>query len=514
MLKFRTKVSYGIGGVSDNTLYTLTGTYLLLYLTTVAGVSPAVAGTISAIGSVWESIIGPIIGFKSDGLITRFGRRKPFMIAAAFPIAIVTSLLFTTINAGPGVKVLYYGVMIVLFWTFFAMEFVPYLSWGADLTDDYNERTVLRSFAYVFNQVGMLVGMVLPTIIVDYALNLGKTTQQSWQLVGIICGFTACMSLLLCTLTIHQNDISKEEVERLKAAKKQNNKIDDNKCAQEKEEAGAGSILSMLKEYLQILKLRPILSLIGASMLYLMANTIFSSDRVFYMTYNLGMSQSTVSLLMLIITVSGVVFVPFLAKFSAISDKKEVFKYGIGVSGVLMIASTFIDVEIIGEGGAVVSEGMNGLTYCIFVCLVYSLANTCYWQLMPSMIYDVCEVEELKSGASHSGAVISLQALSESVCIALGLQTLGIALDFSGFNESFGAIEGISGIISGVQPESALLTVSSLFTVVPGIFMILSSLMMLKYPLDKKTFEKVRLAVEKRRKGEEPDMEGLEKLIK
>lgn len=46
-LPFKTKLSYGIGGICDNALYTLTGTYLLLYLTTVAGVNPAIAGTIS-----------------------------------------------------------------------------------------------------------------------------------------------------------------------------------------------------------------------------------------------------------------------------------------------------------------------------------------------------------------------------------------------------------------------------------------------------------------------------------
>ncbi|MBQ1630450.1 MAG: MFS transporter, partial [Firmicutes bacterium] len=58
-LTLRNKICYGIGGICDNTLYTLTGTYLLLFLTTVAGVSPAVAGTISAAGSLWEAFAGP-----------------------------------------------------------------------------------------------------------------------------------------------------------------------------------------------------------------------------------------------------------------------------------------------------------------------------------------------------------------------------------------------------------------------------------------------------------------------
>ena len=210
-LSFKTKLSYGVGAISDNAMYTLTGTYLMLFLTTVAGVSPAMAGTISEIGSIWEAMCAPVVGFKSDAAITRFGRRKPFLLAAAFPVAVVTSMLFTAVDASEPVKVIYYTVMIVLFWTCFSSEFIPYMAWGSDLTEDYNERTVLRSYAYVFNQVGMCVGMVMPTIIVDYCMNLGRTTQQSWQVVGMFAGVCAGASLLLCGLTIKKDDVAKKD---------------------------------------------------------------------------------------------------------------------------------------------------------------------------------------------------------------------------------------------------------------------------------------------------------------
>ena len=199
-LSFKTKFSYGVAAISDNAMYTLAGTYLLLFLTTVAGVSPAVAGTISAIGSVWEAMCAPIVGYKSDRMQSRFGRRKPFLIMAAFPIAVITALLFTTLDFSPAMKTAYYVVMVILFWTFFSSEFVPYMAWGSDLTEDYNERTVLRSFSYVFNQVGMGIGMVMPTVIVDYCMVHGRTLQQSWQLVGIFVGVCCCGALLFLSL--------------------------------------------------------------------------------------------------------------------------------------------------------------------------------------------------------------------------------------------------------------------------------------------------------------------------
>ncbi len=457
MLPFRTKLSYGIGGISDNALYTLTGTYLMLYLTTVAGVNPAVAGTISAAGSVWEAVIGPFMGFKSDMTISRYGKRKPFLMMASVPVAVVTSLLFTSFDAPQWVKILYYLFMIICFWTAFSCEFVPYLSWGADLTEDYNERTVLRSYAYVFNQVGMAIGMVLPTIIVDYAMNWGRSLQQSWQLVGVCCGLCAGLSLLICSLTIHEDD-NPNFVKPVKG-----------------EKAEGMNIKKMLYDYKGILGLKPIRYLLGASVVYLIANTIFSSDRVYFMTYNLGLGNGMITVLMLIITLSGVAFVPFLEKASRRYDKKNVFLCIIGTMGMLMICFRFIGVE--------------SLTACIALCLIYSLANTAYWQLMPSMIYDVCEVEELENGEKKTGAIISLQALSESLSIALGLQALGIILSLSGFMERV-----------QVQPEKALLWIENSFTLIPGIFMVAVALIMKGYPINRQAFEKVLEKLEEKRK--------------
>ena len=47
-LRLRTKISYGMGGVADEAMYTLAGTFLLFFLTSVAGITPAAAGTIGA----------------------------------------------------------------------------------------------------------------------------------------------------------------------------------------------------------------------------------------------------------------------------------------------------------------------------------------------------------------------------------------------------------------------------------------------------------------------------------
>ncbi len=469
-LPFKTKLFYGIGNTCDNSLYMLAGTYLLLFLTTVAGVSPAVAGAICAAGSVWEALCAPIVGFESDHAVTRFGRRKPFLLAAAIPVVIITTLLFTAVDLSPTLKVLYYLVAVLLFWTCFSSFFVPYMAWGSDLTDDYNERTVLRSFSYVFNQLGMCIGMVLPSILVDYFVSKGKTLESSWSMIGLIVGVCGATALFVCAWFIKNDDVKNF----VKPKKERENII--------------RVYADMFKEYWQLLKMKPVQLIVGSSLAYLIANITFSSDRVFFMTFNMGMSEKSISAVLMLITVLGVATVPFIAKLGTKLDKKDLFKWVMASCGVLMIATRLI--------------GVDSYPVLIFVCFLYAMANATYWQLMPSMIYDVCEVEELLSGSKHSGAVISLQALSESLSIAFGMQMLGLILELAGFNSEL-----------AVQTPLALSWVENAFVVIPGAAMILVALIIRKSNLTKENFEKVKAALAKRERGESVDMKEFEEMF-
>ena len=469
-LPFKIKLFYGIGGTCDNALYMLAGTYLLLFLTTVAGISPAVAGAICAAGSVWEALCAPVVGFETDHAVTRFGRRKPFLLGAAFPAAIITTLLFTAIQASPGVKVVYYLVMVLLYWTCFSSFFVPYMAWGSDLTDDYNERTVLRSFSYIFNQVGMCIGMVLPSILVDYCVSRGRSLSFSWTLVGLMVGVCGAAALLICAWSI-MNDDKKDFV---KPRKQRENILH--------------AYAAMFREYWQLIQMKPVQIIIGASLAYLIANITFSSDRVFFMTFHMGMDEKAISAVLMLITLAGVATVPFIAKLGARFDKKDLFKTVMAVCGILMIATKFI--------------GVDSYPMLIFVCLLYAAANAAYWQLMPSMIYDVCEVEELLSGVKHSGAVISLQALSESLSIAVGLQMLGLVLELAGFDSEL-----------AVQTPLALEWVENAFVVIPGAAMVVVALVIRKSNLTKEVFDCVKEALAKRHAGEEVDITEFEEIF-
>ena len=465
-LGFKTKLLYGIGGVADNAMYTIEGTFMMFFLTSVAGLKPGIAGLIMAVGSIWEVMCGPVAGYLSDNTLSRYGKRKPYLIFASLPVALTMWLLFTSLDISYTAKVIYFFAVMLLFQMTFSSFFVPYMAWGSDLTENYNERTVLRSYAYVFNQVGMALGMVVPAILVDFLMKGGLGQSSSWSVMGLIVGIISGAALLICALGIHESD----DPDFVKPDGYSNR-------------PDLSIFGSIIRDYMKIIKVRPIQYIVGVSLLYLVANTFFMSDRVYFFTYNAGLSAGQISLIMLLITVSGIVFTPFIAKLSAATDKKTIFAGGIGLTGLIMMIGRFLPL------GSFVG-------ICI-ICLIYSVGNTCYWQLMPSMIYDSCEVEELASGVKHSGQVISLQALSESLSVAIASQALGIILESGGFDASLEA-----------QTASALSSISTCFTFIPGAAMILVGLLMIKYPINESRFTDIMAALEVKRSGGEVDMKG------
>lgn len=463
-LRSRTKVFYGIGGIADEAIYTLVITYQMFFLTQVAGLRPAAAGVIAAVGSVWETLCSPVIGYLSDNIRTRYGRRKPFILLFSIPAGACVALLFTVIPGSDPVKVLYYGVINVLLWQCFSLFFIPYIAWGSDLTEDYDERTSLRSYAYVGNQIGMTLAMTVPSLLVAKLLERGSTLAGAWQAVGLMVGIAAAAALLLCAWHIKETDDPSYR-----------------KPAVREKLLTVGRLKPMLLEYAGILKLKPARIVIACSMLYLVSNIFFGSGRVYCFTYEMGLSAGAVSLALLSITIAGVLLAPLLARISARTDKTRVFSVGIMVSGLLLTAAAFLP--------------LKGLTGGIVLCLFFALGNTCYWQLMPSILYDVCEAEELASRSNHAGAVISTQALSESAAAAVGSALLGLVLQTAGFDETL-----------AVQSAAALRWVTYSTTAIPGLMMVCVGLAMSRHTITKKSSARISEALALRRAGTEPDL--------
>lgn len=442
------KIGYGIASLGDATGYMLIGVFLLFFLTTIAGISPGIAGTIAAIGSVWNALVNPIIGYFADKVHSKFGRRRTVMLIFSIPLLLSMVLLFTNVAIPMSVKPVYYGLLVMLYWISYTGFIIPYLALGAEYTADYDDRTALRLWGSFFNTIGSMLAMVLPTMIVDFFHGLGMSLSKAWSLTALILAVFTFLSIVITVAAAKHKDIAGVEPsgeERLPLKKE---------------------IGKIFREYISIAKLKPMKPLIAASLCALIGHTLIMSNLVYLLTYNMGLSATEISGSMLLRVVFSTLLIPIVAKLISVADRREALMgfYLLGSIGMCLIR--FISLPQTAE--------LWGYLLLVVIC------TSTYWQIIPGVFYDVCEYDRIKNGRNRSATILSFQGLVEAIAAGIGGQLLGLILEVAGFDGE-----------AAVQSASAQLWIAHSGTVIPVVFLVLSAAALYKYPLSRKVYNEL-----------------------
>jgi hypothetical protein len=93
-LSIREKLGYSLGDTASHFVWDLVGFWLLIFYTDIYGLSPALAGVIMFVGSIWDAIMDPIVGIISDRTNSRWGKFRPYLLFGSVPYAILAVLAF------------------------------------------------------------------------------------------------------------------------------------------------------------------------------------------------------------------------------------------------------------------------------------------------------------------------------------------------------------------------------------------------------------------------------------
>ena len=148
---------YALPPVGAGYMFCLVTLYTMKFATDVLLIAPALMGTIYGISRFWDAISDPLVGYLSDKTRTRLGRRRPWLLGAVLP----TALTFWMLSAPPQdlsytMLVVWMGVAIIGFFSAQTMFIVPHMSLGAELTDDYHERTKI----FASRHAGWIAGYI------------------------------------------------------------------------------------------------------------------------------------------------------------------------------------------------------------------------------------------------------------------------------------------------------------------------------------------------------------------
>ena len=156
-LSISTKFAYGIGQVAEGIKSRGFDIIVFFYFTQVLGLQGSLAGAAVAVALIFDAITDPVVGQLSDNWKSRLGRRHPFMYASALPLAIAWLMLFFPPNGlgqtGLFIWLLSFAVLVRAALTLFH---VPHMALGAELSDDYVERTSVVQWRTLSGMIGSL----------------------------------------------------------------------------------------------------------------------------------------------------------------------------------------------------------------------------------------------------------------------------------------------------------------------------------------------------------------------
>ena len=157
-LSLPTMFSFGVGQIAEGVKNQAFNVFLLFYYQQVIGIPGTMAGLALSIAMIFDAITDPLAWIVSDRMQSRWGRRHPFMFVSAFPLVICFIALFsppdTLSDMGHFLWLTGFAVLVRGSLTFF---YVPHLALGAELAQDYNQRSTLFALSTVFSITAMAV---------------------------------------------------------------------------------------------------------------------------------------------------------------------------------------------------------------------------------------------------------------------------------------------------------------------------------------------------------------------
>jgi Na+/melibiose symporter-like transporter len=203
-----TKIAYGFGsvayGVKDNGFQAL----LLLFYNQVLGLSPYLGGLAILLALAVDSVLDPLVGFISDNWRSRWGRRHPFMYFAGAPAALAFYFLWRPPHGLSQSELFFYllatAVVVRSLITFYE---IPSTALGAELSENYDQRTELFGYRYFFGWWGGLTMTVLALQVFlrpDATHPVGQLNPAGYALYGAVSGIVMFAAITLSAAGTHR----------------------------------------------------------------------------------------------------------------------------------------------------------------------------------------------------------------------------------------------------------------------------------------------------------------------
>ena len=196
--------AYGLGSVAYGVKDQGFGTFLLLFYSQVLGLPAATVGLVVMAALVMDAFIDPAVGFLSDRTRSRWGRRHPWMYGSALPIAVgYIALWWPPVGWGQtGLLAWLFGWAVIVRTAVSCYE-VPSVALTPELSSDYDERTRIMAYRYLFGWAGGL-SMMLAAYLYLLAPVPAAAPREAFRAFGIVGAVLIASAILISAAGTHR----------------------------------------------------------------------------------------------------------------------------------------------------------------------------------------------------------------------------------------------------------------------------------------------------------------------
>lgn len=424
-LSWGQKIGYGSGDFAMNLYWQGVSLYLFYFYTDVLGMPNAMAGMIYAIGSLWDAVTDPAMGYVAERTRTRWGRYRPYLLFTPIPLGLSYLLIFWH----PGdVSVTTMAVLALtgqfIFRLLFTMASTPYSSLMARMTQNADDRAGMAGARMLFAYAGGFTVVILTGLMLEAV----DDDRMAFMMVALVSGVLATAVFWVC-FTICREPEEGAEVETAPSLK--------------------DSFASMRANF-------PFLIVLASILLMVCGTTIIGKTILYFFEYQMGDRNAGSQALMAFAAV-GLVAIPFWTFVTLKTSKRFVWLAGSTLTSIALLTL------LLNPASSIETVTANYM----FISFGSGAFAVTFWGMLP----DTVEYGEWKSGARVEATIFGLVTFAQKAAVALSAVLLGFLLDVIGYQAG------------EVQSAETLSGLKLIIVFVPLTGIVASVAFMLFYPL-------------------------------
>ena len=470
-LPLKTKIIYALGEMPGSHMNSAIGAFLALYYNQILGVSASTISIAMGLALFLDAVSDPVVGTYSDNFKSNLGRRHPLMYAAALPLGIFMALLFSPpAGLGEAAIVAWLASFLVLARLTFTFFSVPWSAMTSELTDSYSERSVVVSWRQIVgHSLGALYGFLIFTFIFSEsdAFPQGQLNPENYTLFAPLLG---TLITIWCLITTH---FTRDQIQ----------------YSYQRTDSQSFGLLVLFTSLRSALTNRNFALLLCGCLIAFGVFGVLGFFDMYVNTYFWELKTKDFGVIALFVPIGPLIAVLLVMNFQAHFEKHHGLMFAL-VGGMIM-SMVGVIARLSGLFPEYESPFFLPAITCIATINAFFAALTAI--MFISMIADLVDDQELKTGQRQEGVFAAGVAFSTKAVGSLGVIVGGFLLEFF---VQFPAGQGQTEI-----SEDVLFRLAITDAIVVNSLLLIPAFLISKYTLTRHNFAAVQAALEKRRES-------------